>query len=165
MLRRQTHCHIDNGDSAPHQTHPILQTNHGFQSSPSCSSLGDGSCEALCDLNSRKGLTPSMMKKIRWIEWNLAELIPLFDECPNFFHHFTMNVIAWNCRVALNPTFQGHIHDLVQNHDPAIMIVMETKLVAGGQRRLLTVYRLMELYIQKLLGMPKGSGYFGTLTR
>ena len=48
------------------------------------------------------------------------------------YHQLVMNIIAWNCRRALKPTFQGHIHDLVHNHDPAIMIVMETKL--GGSR-------------------------------
>nr|XP_023873887.1 uncharacterized protein LOC111986485 [Quercus suber] len=43
-----------------------------------------------------------------------------------------MNFIIWNSRGALKPSFQGHIRDLVQKHDPAILVVMETKL--GGNR-------------------------------
>ena len=43
-----------------------------------------------------------------------------------------MNIIIWNSRGALKPNFQGHIRDLVQEHDPAILVVMETKL--GGDR-------------------------------
>ena len=43
-----------------------------------------------------------------------------------------MNIIIWNSRGALKSNFQGHIRDLVQEHDPAILVVMETKL--GGDR-------------------------------
>lgn len=39
-----------------------------------------------------------------------------------------MNILIWNRRIALKPNFQGHICDLVQEHDPAIFMVMETKL-------------------------------------
>ena len=43
-----------------------------------------------------------------------------------------MNIIAWNCRGASKPSFQNHVRELVQNHDPAIMIIMETRI--GGAR-------------------------------
>ncbi|XP_075665849.1 uncharacterized protein LOC142635595 [Castanea sativa] len=43
-----------------------------------------------------------------------------------------MNIIAWNCRGALKPSFQNHVKELVHNHNPAIMIVMETHI--GGDR-------------------------------
>ena len=43
-----------------------------------------------------------------------------------------MKIIIWNSRGALKPNFQSHICDLVQNHDPAIMVIMETKL--GGAK-------------------------------
>ena len=39
-----------------------------------------------------------------------------------------MNIIVWNCRGALKPSFQKHVRELVQNHDPAILVVMETKV-------------------------------------
>lgn len=43
-----------------------------------------------------------------------------------------MNIIAWNCRGALKPNFQDHVRDLVRIHDPAMFVVMETRL--GGIR-------------------------------
>lgn len=61
------------------------------------------------------------------IEWNLmveVRLLPLFDECPTPSHRIVMNIIAWNCRGALKPKFQ--------NHNPAMLIVMETRV--GGDR-------------------------------
>lgn len=54
--RSQSHCHIDNGESTLHQTHPSLQTNHGFHSSLVCSGSRDESCGALCDTDSREGI-------------------------------------------------------------------------------------------------------------
>lgn len=67
--------------------------------------------------------------------WNLvkeAKLPPPFDECLNPNHCLVMNIIAWNCRGALKPLFQNLVRELVHNHDPAIMIVMETHI--GGDR-------------------------------
>ena len=43
-----------------------------------------------------------------------------------------MNVIVWNCRGALKPSFQKHVRELVHNHNPAILVVMETRI--GGER-------------------------------
>ena len=43
-----------------------------------------------------------------------------------------MNIIIWNCRGALKPSFQTHVRDLVHNHNPAILVLMETKV--GGER-------------------------------
>ena len=39
-----------------------------------------------------------------------------------------MNIIAWNCRGALNLSFQSHIRELVQNYNPAMLVVMETRI-------------------------------------
>ena len=39
-----------------------------------------------------------------------------------------MNVIIWNCRGALKPTFQGHVRELIRNHNSTILILMETKV-------------------------------------
>ena len=60
------------------------------------------------------------------------KLNPPFDECLTTVHHLIMKIIIWNSRGTLKPNFQSHIRDLVQNHDPAIMVIMETKL--GGAR-------------------------------
>ena len=43
-----------------------------------------------------------------------------------------MNIIVWNCRGARKPSFQKHVRDLVQSHDPTILVVMETRV--GGER-------------------------------
>ena len=51
---------------------------------------------------------------------------------PPPFIFFPMNVLIWNSRGVLKPNFQSHVRDLAQRHDPAIFIIMETKL--GGDR-------------------------------
>ena len=43
-----------------------------------------------------------------------------------------MNVIIWNCKGASKPSFKKRVTELVQNHDPAILVVMETRV--GGDR-------------------------------
>ena len=61
-----------------------------------------------------------------------AKFLPPFDKCPTPNHYLVMNIIAWNCREALKPSSQNHVRQLVHNHDPAIMIIMETHI--GGER-------------------------------
>ena len=48
------------------------------------------------------------------------------------YHQLVMNIIAWNCRGARKPTFKSHVRELVRIHNPAILIVMETRV--GGVR-------------------------------
>ena len=43
-----------------------------------------------------------------------------------------MNIIVWNCKGALKPTFQNHVRELVRSHNPAILVFMETRI--GGER-------------------------------
>lgn len=45
---------------------------------------------------------------------------------------FLMNILVWNCRGALKPSFKRNIRELVWKHDPAIFVVMETRI--GGER-------------------------------
>ncbi|KAK7818252.1 protein reticulata-related 4 [Quercus suber] len=40
--------------------------------------------------------------------------------------------VVWNCRGALKPNFQNYVQDIVQLHDPAMLVVMETHV--GGER-------------------------------
>lgn len=63
-------------------------------------------------------------------------LLPPCAECPAPDHHLSMNIIIWNSKGVLKPNFQSHVRDLVQNHDPAVMVVMETKMVVLEQGRL-----------------------------
>ena len=48
-----------------------------------------------------------------------------------------MNIIIWNCRGALKPSFKKRVGDLVQNHNLAILVVMETQ-VRGDRAREIT---------------------------
>ena len=57
-------------------------------------------------------------------------LLPFEDFCSGIC--VIMNLIAWNCRGALKASFQNYVRDLVNNYNPAILIVMETKI--GGKR-------------------------------
>ena len=60
-------------------------------------------------------------------------VLPSCVEC--LFPHqiiIIMNIIIWNCKGALKPSFQTHVRELVHNHNPAILVLMETKV--GGER-------------------------------
>lgn len=53
----------------------------------------------------KEGQTKEM---VNWVGWNLreeAKLLPPFDECPTSEHSLIMNIIVWNCRGALKPSF------------------------------------------------------------
>ena len=43
-----------------------------------------------------------------------------------------MNIIVWNCRGALKPSFQKHVRELIRCHNPTILVVIETRI--GGER-------------------------------
>ena len=51
------------------------------------------------------------------------------DEGPFLEHPFIMNILVWNCR---KPFFQRNVRELTRCHNPAILVVMETKI--GGKR-------------------------------
>ena len=56
------------------------------------------------------------------------KLLPPFDVFPSLYHPLSMNIIMWNCRGALKPNFQNRVRELVRNHNPGIMVVMETRI-------------------------------------
>ncbi|KAL4649489.1 hypothetical protein ACB092_01G016900 [Castanea dentata] len=58
--------------------------------------------------------------------------MPPVEECSTPHHQLIMNVIIWNCRGAMKPSFQSYIRELVRNQNPAMFVVMETKV--GGDR-------------------------------
>ena len=76
-----------------------------------------------------KGQMPKLVKWTRWFLRKEMKLNPPFDECPTTVHHLIMKIIIWNSRGALKPNFQSYIRDLVQNHDPAIMVIIDRKSV------------------------------------
>ena len=69
---------------------------------------------------------------IRWSLRKVLVLLPPCTKCPAPVYHLSMNIIIWNSRGTLKPNCQRHIRDLVHDHNPAIMVVMETKI--GGAR-------------------------------
>ena len=62
----------------------------------------------------------------------MVKLLCPVDECPLLVLISLMSIITWNCRGAWKPAFKSHVRELVRNHDPAILIVMETRV--GGDR-------------------------------
>ena len=73
--------------------------------------------------------------QMRTSVWDLMEeatLQPSIDECPAPSSNLIMNIIVWNCKWASKPSFQNRVRELVHNHDPAIMVIMETRI--GGVR-------------------------------
>ena len=43
-----------------------------------------------------------------------------------------MNILVWNCRGTLKPNFQNHVKELARNHNPVVLVVMETRI--GGDK-------------------------------
>ena len=81
---------------------------------------------------SREGQTREMVDRTEWNLREEAESLPPFDDCSTIDHLIIMNIIVWNCRDALKPAFQRHVRELVQCHNPAILVIMETRV--GGER-------------------------------
>ena len=72
-----------------------------------------------------------MKEATKRIAWFLREEPPV-DKCSLSIIFCLMSIIIWNCRGALKPSFQSRVRELVQFHNPAILVVMETRL--GGER-------------------------------
>ena len=47
-----------------------------------------------------------------------------------------MNIIIWNCRGALKPSFQRYVRELIRCHNPAILVVMETRIEGDRAREI-----------------------------
>ena len=65
------------------------------------------------------------------IGWNLreeAKSLPPYNECPTPIHTLVMNIIVWNYKGALKPSFQNHVWDLMNNHESTILIVKEIRI-------------------------------------
>lgn len=48
-----------------------------------------------------------------------------------------MNTVIWNCRGAINPSFQSFVNDMTQIQSPVIMVITETK-VSGPRAKEIT---------------------------
>ena len=48
-------------------------------------------------------------------------------------HPFIMNILVWNCR---KPFFHRNVRELTRCHNPAILVVMETKIEGKRAREI-----------------------------
>ena len=57
-----------------------------------------------------------------------------FCQVPAF--NVLMNSIIWNCRGASKPSFQKRVREMVQKYNPAILVVMETRVGVNRAREI-----------------------------
>ena len=76
-----------------------------------------------------------------------------------------MNMLIWNCRGAINPTFCDVVNELVRLHSPAIMIIVETKVSGDRARRILENLDLDGQFLQIQLVSLEVCGFSGILPR
>ena len=70
-------------------------------------------------------------EEIRQVGWNWMTSRRAFAlEFESFEHHLSpkMNILIWNCRGAMKPSFWSSIHDLSKFHSPGIVVVTETRI-------------------------------------
>ena len=60
----------------------------------------------------------------------MAALLSPYDVFPTPNLSLSMNIIVWNSRGVLKLNFQNHVRELARFHNPAILVIIETKL--GG---------------------------------
>ena len=81
-----------------------------------------------------------------WRLRKVVKLLAVLVKCLAPPYHPIMNILIWNCRGALKPNFQSHVRELARNHNPIILVVMETRVGEIEQNRLLIVSLLMVLF-------------------
>ena len=67
-----------------------------------------------------------------------------------------MNMLIWNCRGVLNPTFCDVVNDLIQMHSPAIMVVGETKVCGERANRISGRINLDRAIFANSIGLSGG---------
>ena len=73
--------------------------------------------------------------KLLMLGWKWKEVglpFPTSEVVLFSFFISVMNYIIWNSRGSLKPNFQSHVRELARVYDPAIFVIMETRL--GGER-------------------------------
>ena len=58
--------------------------------------------------------------------------LPPINEYPSPHHILSMNIIFWNCKKALNPSFYQLVDNIIRAYSPSIMVITETRV--GGTR-------------------------------
>ena len=70
-------------------------------------------------------------EELRQVGWNWMTSSRAFAlECESFEHHLSpkMNILIWNCRGAMKPSFWSSIRDLTKFHSRGIVVVTETRI-------------------------------------
>ena len=70
-------------------------------------------------------------EELRQVGWNWMTSRRAFAlECESFKHHISpkMNILIWNCKGAMKPSFRSSIRDLTKFHSPGIVVVTETRI-------------------------------------
>jgi len=91
-----------------------------------------GVLEHILTLTQGRGKTKEMLVMMGWSLRREAEHLSALLSVLPLLHQLTMNILVWNCRGALKPNFQSHVKELAKNHNPAVLVVMETCI--GGDR-------------------------------
>ena len=68
------------------------------------------------------------LKQVRW-NWMTSKRA-FAQECGSFSNSLSskMNILVWNFRGAMKPSFHSTIRDLTNFHSPGIMVVTETRI-------------------------------------
>ena len=105
------------------------------------------------------------MRRTRWNLREEAPYLPPIDDSFSFLYSIMMNIIIWNCRGTLKPSFQSDIRELIIKYDLAILVIMETHI--GGDRAKEITDRLpFQGAIQQIrLAMLEACGCCGILTK
>jgi len=72
-----------------------------------------------------------LLRRLGWSMVDAAMMNPNPSEIP-LRQFVKMNILMWNCRGALNPDFKRRIFGMAINHQPSIMVIIETRI--GGER-------------------------------
>nr|POE58614.1 hypothetical protein CFP56_50203 [Quercus suber] len=72
-----------------------------------------------------------LLRRLGWSMVDAAMMNPNPVEVP-LGQFVQMNILMWNCKGALNPDFKRRIFEMTINHNPAIMVITETRV--GGDR-------------------------------
>lgn len=90
-----------------------------------------------------------MVKEVRLISHPRL----LFFYFPFFVN---MNLLIWDCRGSLNPTFCSNVIDLVRIHNPAIFILMETKASGDRARKIADIVPFDRAIFANSIGLSGG---------
>ena len=67
-----------------------------------------------------------------------------------------MNILLWNCRGALNADFKKRVPEMVVNHQPALMVITETRIEGDRAERIVEGLPFDGLFATDMIGYDGG---------